>query len=169
MKLIKAIKAIKDLMRKKRLGGGNFNYKNSRYISKSGADLIPGDVPVPVGDELQCTLFDGGSYTAVAMCIYEKIFFFIPWHYNEFIVILNSYEYNIETKTAEDIVTLMGKAVNWNKSDYLKPVDGYQGGEYIFYNKDGVATHSYSVDSGDYIVLKRTDIKAGNTEDGDKT
>lgn len=145
--------------RKPILGGGNFVYTQSRYISKKGSDLIPGDVPVPVGDELQCTLFKNGSYTLVAMCIYEKIMWIIPWHYNEYIIWMKNEDIDFDKCTAEDIIKWMDEAVHWNQRGIMKPDDRYKGGNFNFIKyPEYITTHSYSVDGGDYTFLKMNNI-----------
>ena len=153
--MIKFFKAILKLIKKySKLSSGSVKYEESRYLSKKGADLLPGPIPLPASDELQCTLFVDGLDLYVAMCIYEKILWFIPYHYNEFIVKMQVYDINYVDCTAEDIVKIMDDAVNWNKRDRFILADEYKDGLFEFKNIDGTVTHSYSVDSGDYVVLK---------------
>lgn len=160
MKLFKAIaKGFRKLFKKRTLlGDGSTQYSIARYISKKGGDIIPGDVPIPVSDELQCTLFKNDKYTYITMCIFEEILFFIPWHYNEFIIQVKNEDINFDTCTAEDIVRWMAKAVKWNLGTEMRPDDRYKSGTFHFMNNDKVITHSFSVDSGDYIYLKMNNI-----------
>lgn len=157
---MKLLNAIKQLFRRKPIvGSGSFTYDVCRYISKSGGDILPGPVPVPVGDELQSTIFKNDKYTMVAMCIYEKIIWLIPWHYDEYIILFNTSDFDYDGATAEDIVKLIDEAENWNKRDKLTPVDVGEGSFIFIRSSDGVPSHSYSTDNGDYIVLKMRNVE----------
>ena len=159
VKFFRAIgRLIKKLFNKKKLMSGNASYIYSRYISKKGADIIDGDIPVPTSDELQCTLFRNDQYTYVAMCIEEKFFFFIPWHYNEFIVKMNNYDINFDSCTAEDIVNIMYHATIWNKEDIMIPDTRYNDGEFVFFNQSGESTHEYDLGSNDYKFMKKKNV-----------
>lgn len=153
---MKVIQSIQQLFRQ-----GRFEYDQYRYISKTGADIIPGEVPVPVGDELQCSLFKNSTYTLVTMCIYEKILWIIPYHYYEYIIWMKNDDIDFDNCTAEDIIDLMGHAVKWNQENMMRPDNRFANGTFSFVRKsDKITTHSYSVNNGDYLFMKMRNIKS---------
>ena len=159
IKFFKAIgKLIRHFFKKKSFNGGNASYQYSRYISKWGGDIIPGDIPIPVGDELQCTLFKNDKFTYAAMCIEEKILFIIPWHYYEYIIKMNNEDIDFDNCDAEYILDLMYHATIWNKEDKMSYDSRYNDGSFIFFNTYGAPTHTYSLDNGDYTYLKMRNV-----------
>lgn len=154
MKIFKAIAKYFRLKRKKRTMTGNFTYEECRYISKKGGDIIPGDIPIPVSDELQSYLFKTGSTVIITMCIFEEILWFIPWHYYEYIVWLKDTDIDYDNCTAETIIKWMDECTKWNQRDLMRPDDSFEGGNFIFFNMSGIGTHSFSTDNGDYLVMR---------------
>lgn len=154
---MKFFKAIAKYFRSKKNGkvkSGEFTYSESRYISKKGGDIIPGDVPIPVSDELQSYLFKNGSEVVITMCIFEEILWFIPWHYYEYIVFLKDTDIDFYNCTAETILVWMDDCTKWNQRDLMRPDHAFDGGSFIFVNKDGVPTNAFSTDSNDYLVMR---------------
>lgn len=140
-----------------------YNLRGTAWVSfneilegqKKGADIWGTDYPIPTSDTLSFKLLKqcGNSETQyVITSIESKILFFIPFHYDEYIIEIPYKKYTNEGFTAAMALKEINAAEKWNHGDEMRPT-GFSGT--VTFEGCGKKL-IYDVGGGDYTWLKRT-------------
>lgn len=151
------MRKLKKIMRKlfssKLQGQAWIPYAKSIEGEKKGADIWGTDYPVPTSDILHYRLLEqeGGSSQYVITSITSKIFFFIPFTYDEYIIEIPWHKYELTLFNANKALKEINAAEHWNQRDEMKPC-GFSG-DVTFDN--GIYQSTYKVNGSDYTWLVR--------------
>ena len=114
------IRFFKKLFRKKVKAFAWQSFDEIMEGSKKGADIWGTDYPVPTSDTLYYKLLKRENRQFVITSIESKIFFFIPFTYDEYIIEIPWMKYTKESFTAIMALNEIHDAENWNITGSLQ-------------------------------------------------
>ena len=141
---------LKRLFKKNLKRVAAISFSEMEQGEKSGADIWGTDFPIPTSDTLSYKIFkqDGAQY--VVTSIESKILFFIPFHYDEYVIEIPWNKYSPGMFNANAALEEIHKAENWNKGGEMKPT--YFEGDLSFVGPD--KSFTYECGNNDYQWLK---------------
>ena len=115
---------IKRIFIRKELNETVFFCSEKWEWSKKGADIIPGDVPVPTNDTFYYKLYHGDGEWYFITRWETKFFFIIPWSYDEHILEYPGEKCRVDpnTFTAEEALEELDNIDHWTRKDEIIPV-----------------------------------------------
>ena len=135
-------------------GSKEFDVTEHYTWIKEGGDIIPGDVPVPVGDTFIYTLyFTNDKKQVLVTSMEEKILWIIPFTYDEYIIEFPNWKYTPDQMTCQKALDEVYEAEHWNWRTDVEYVTDYDCGVF-WINRDLKVMHAYKIADSDYSYLR---------------